>query len=270
MTESATNTPSTALSGSDAPGQFVWYDLMTTDLPRAREFYQAMFGWRSESMPIGPDEYYDMLYAGEYGIGGMMKLDPAAGGTPQWIPYISVGDVDGAAATASAAGARIHVPPTDIPNVGRFSMIEDPAGAVFSAFRRTGAPDAQPAVGTPGTFAWTELMTPEPQKAAEFYGRLTGWGVESMDMGELGTYWVLKRGDVNAAGMAELAPTDSARPHWQPAIAVESCDAAVARAAELGATVIVPPADLEDWGRFAVALDPTGAVFTILENKRPM
>ena len=120
-----------------------------------------------------------------------------------------------------------------------------------------------------GTVAWNELMTTDPEKGAEFYTGLTGWTVSKVDMGAMGFYYLFKRGERNAAGMMKH-PDPSQRPGWTPYVAVASADASAARAAELGATVIVPPTDIEDWGRFYMALDPTGAVFAALENKKPM
>jgi predicted enzyme related to lactoylglutathione lyase len=39
---------------------------------------------------------------------------------------------------ASATGGKLMVPPTDIPNVGRFSVVQDPQGAVFAIIKLTG------------------------------------------------------------------------------------------------------------------------------------
>ena len=49
-----------------------------------------------------------------------------------WMIYFSVADCDAAAAKATELGGSVKVPPTDIPPVGRFSVIQDPQGAVFS------------------------------------------------------------------------------------------------------------------------------------------
>jgi predicted enzyme related to lactoylglutathione lyase len=50
-----------------------------------------------------------------------------------WGVYFNVADCDATAAKATELGGSVHVPPTDIPNVGRFAMIEDPTGAHFYA-----------------------------------------------------------------------------------------------------------------------------------------
>ena len=44
-------------------------------------------------------------------------------------------DTDGITKKAKSSGARIHVEPTDIPEVGRFSVMSDPQGAIFSVIK---------------------------------------------------------------------------------------------------------------------------------------
>ncbi len=274
MTEPATNASSVATPAYDAAGsvagRFVWHDLMTTDPAKARAFYTALFGWEQRPWDMGGGETYDMIYAGEHGLGGVMPLDASAGIPSHWIGYISVADVDAACATTARAGGKTCVPPTDIPTVGRFAVVEDPAGAVFSPFKSSSPPMPQPASPPLGTIAWNELLTTDPERAGEFYSGIAGWRVEKMDMGPMGFYWLWKRGDANAGGMMRMPANAPGRPHWLPYVAIASCDASAARAAELGATVLVKPTDIEQWGRFAVALDPTGAVFGMLEDKQPM
>src|SRR5688572_7611016 len=173
MSETAANAQPTAEFSADAPAgsRFVSHDLMTTDLAKSLEFYTALFGWERKPFDLGPAGTYDMLYAGEIGIGGMVPLsgEEAQGVPSHWIGYISVGDVDAAAAKADASGGKTRVPPTDIPTVGRFAVVEDPTGAVFSPFRGQGPEQPQPANAPLGTFAWDELMTSDTEKAGEFY-----------------------------------------------------------------------------------------------------
>jgi predicted enzyme related to lactoylglutathione lyase len=211
---------------------------------------------------------YEMLRAGEQDIGGMVPLDAAHGIPSHWIGYLGVADVDAACAKADAIGGKTCVPPTDIPGVGRFAVVEDSTGAVFSPFRGTGEAPPEPRNPPAGTFAWNELMTTDPAKAAEFYGALTGWTHERMEM-PTGTYWLFKRGDAFAAGMMQMPPDAPSRPNWLPYVAVADCDASAATVPELGGQLFVQPTDIRDWGRFAVAQDPTGAVFAMLQS-RPM
>ena len=52
--------------------------------------------------------------------------------------YITVADCDGSVAQAKQLGAAVCVAPTDIPHVGRFSVLTDAQGAVFSVIKLTG------------------------------------------------------------------------------------------------------------------------------------
>ena len=272
MTEpTAAPQPTTYDAAATASGsRFVWHDLMTTDVPKALAFYTALFGWTRTPFDMGPAGTYDMIYAGEVGVGGMVPLSPGDGAPPHWIGYVAVKDVDAACAQVDALGGKTRVPPTDIPNVGRFAIVEDPQGAVFSLFHGDGPDMPSPASPPAGTVAWNELMTTDAEKAAEFYVALTGWTVQKVDMGPMGFYFLFKQGETNVAGMMRHPEADRTRPSWTPYFAVASADESAARAAELGATVIVPPADIEDWGRFYMALDTTGAAFATLETKKPM
>ena len=67
-------------------------------------------------------------------IGGLMPMrgDTWEGAPPHWMIYVTVADCDERAQHAAEVGATICVPPTDIPNTGRFSVLTDSQGAVFS------------------------------------------------------------------------------------------------------------------------------------------
>jgi predicted enzyme related to lactoylglutathione lyase len=108
-------------------GTFVWNELMTTSGESAQAFYSALFGWHPK---VSPE--YTEWHAGEQARGGMMERGDVP---PNWLPYVMVDDVDAIAGQAQSSGGRMHVPPTDIPKVGRFAVLQDPQGAVFAVFK---------------------------------------------------------------------------------------------------------------------------------------
>lgn len=111
-----------------------WTELVTKDAGGAMRFYSGLFGWTWKiSEASGPAEYHEIHREGQ-GIGGLlpMKGDEWAGVPPHWMPYFFVSDCDAAAAKAARLGGGSVVPPTDIPNVGRFAMLRDDQGARFS------------------------------------------------------------------------------------------------------------------------------------------
>lgn len=109
------------------PGTFVWNELSTPDPEKAAAFYTAIGGFTVEKMDMGPGGTYYLLNADGKGRAGMMKQ--SEGQPIAWQPYIQVASADQTSAKATKLGAKTIVPPTDIPNVGRFSIFLDPLGA---------------------------------------------------------------------------------------------------------------------------------------------
>jgi uncharacterized protein len=120
----------------------------------------------------------------------------------------------------------------------------------------------------PGTFCWNELMTPDAGKAREFYTKLLGWTTETMDMGEHGTYTIVKSGEQSVGGIMEMkgAEWEGLPPHWMGYIAVDDIDASTNRVKELGGEVCVPVTPIPNIGRFSVVQDPTGAKFALFST----
>lgn len=113
----------------DEPNAFCWDELNTHDCAAARQFYTSLFGWTAK----GENAEYVEFHLGDRAIGGMMAIKPEWGEVPpNWLPYFQVTDCDGVASKAGATGGKALVPPSDIPHVGRFSVIQDPQGAVFA------------------------------------------------------------------------------------------------------------------------------------------
>ena len=52
-----------------------------------------------------------------------------------------------------------------------------------------------------GTFVWNELATSDVDGAKAFYTNVIGWTVDDVDMGENGTYHILKDGDEMRGGL---------------------------------------------------------------------
>jgi predicted enzyme related to lactoylglutathione lyase len=64
--------------------------------------------------------------------GGMMPMPTATQAPSHWLPHFAVANVDAAATKAGTLGAKTFVPPTDIPDTGRFAVLADPQGAMFA------------------------------------------------------------------------------------------------------------------------------------------
>ncbi len=113
-------------------GMFSWSELMTNDAEAAKRFYAQVFGWQYTEFPM-EGMSYSVIKANGQEIGGIMPVPPQAAGTPpHWGVYVTVDDVDASVKKAEELGAAVMVPPTDIPDVGRFCVFRDPQGAVLS------------------------------------------------------------------------------------------------------------------------------------------
>ncbi|MDP1681815.1 MAG: VOC family protein [Burkholderiales bacterium] len=113
-------------------GAFSWNELMTTDVKGAKAFYGELLGWGMQDInTCGMD--YTLVKLGDKEIGGIMAIpDQAAGMPPAWGAYVTVDNVDALLSRVEKLGGKVCVPPQDIPDVGRFAVIQDPQGAMLS------------------------------------------------------------------------------------------------------------------------------------------
>ncbi|MEW6073786.1 MAG: VOC family protein [Planctomycetota bacterium] len=120
-------------------GTTCWFELMTRDVDVAGDFYAALFGWDRKTQDMGP-LVYTIFELGGQPAGGMMAITPEMGELPShWMIYVSVADCDADAQRVPGLGGRICFPPTDVPGVGRFAVLADPAGAAIAIIRLAAA-----------------------------------------------------------------------------------------------------------------------------------
>src|SRR5262249_39791434 len=123
-------------------GQFVWYELMTTNTKAAKDFYGKVVGWSGQDMPM-PGMTYTLLSAGATQVAGLMDLPEDAkkmNTPPSWVGYIGVDDVDATTKKIKSLGGAVYVEPKDIPNIGRFAVVADPQKAAFALFKGQSPP----------------------------------------------------------------------------------------------------------------------------------
>lgn len=119
-------------------GEFCWNDLATTNVESCKQFYGELFGWKFKENNATGMAYTEMSVDGQTYFGGMWQTDQCGAEAasemppPHWMTYIAVDDVDETAAKVVELGGSVCVPPTDIPNTGRFAVINDPTGATIS------------------------------------------------------------------------------------------------------------------------------------------
>lgn len=248
------------------PANFIWYELMTSDPAGAAAFYGAVVGWTiaSHADPAAGDMDYRMIGRSDGGnAGGVLALNAdmlAGGARPIWIGYLEVDDVDAAVDAIKADGGAVQMPATDLP-VGRIAMVTDPQGAPFYIMDpippEGGGESDVFSVTEPQRVRWNELSTSDPDAVVAFYTKHFGWGQEGeMDMGEMGAYRFIQRGDV---GLGAVMPLMTPAPMWSYYIGVDDIDRAYAEVKAGGGTITSEPMEIPG-GEYAMnAIDPQGA-----------
>jgi uncharacterized protein len=255
---------------TDSHGRFVWYELMTTDLKAAAAFYAKVVGWgmRDASMP---GMSYTLLTVGETSVGGLMTLPEDAkrmGAQPRWLGYVAVDDVDAAVARLRQLGGAVHIPPADIPGVGRFAMIADPQTATLALIKgQDPAPPIEGELEKPGRVGWHELLAVNGENAFPFYGALFAWRKGEPEIEPTGTYQPFFAGAELTGGMF-TKPKFVAIPFWLYYFNVEDMAAAVENVKAGGGKVLEGPVDMPRGSRVARCEDPQGAMFALMEKPK--
>jgi uncharacterized protein len=120
---------------------------------------------------------------------------------------------------------------------------------------------------TPGTFCWVDLVVEDQDAAKAFYAGLFGWDYEDFPTPD-GSVYSVARVDGHAVAAVVPLPDPSMPPHWNCYVSVEDADAVAGRAAELGATIVLPAGDVGDSGRVAILQDPQGAILSLWQPGR--
>ncbi|MER7670292.1 VOC family protein [Kitasatospora sp. NPDC096128] len=238
-----------------------WVELGTDDPAAARTFYAELFGWRPDSEVRPEDADYTQMFLG---------AAPAAAVTPRYAPQqptawtvaFAVADAEAAAARIKAAGGAVRKEPTDVSDLGRFSVAADPSGAVFILWQARAFAGAG-VFNEPGSLGWVELATRDASGARAFYPAVFGWSVASS---EHYTQWGLDGRDFGGMLVMDDRFPPQVPPHWLPYFAVGDVDNTVGRAVAMGAEVMLPAYSMPGGRRIAVLRDAQGAAFGIYRD----
>ena len=257
-------------------GKPIWYELMTPDPGKVAPFYNATLGWdiqgHGTETPSGHP--YWMIGRADGGhAGGVLLLTQdmqVAGGTPGWLTYFEVDDVDATVAKAASLGAKVWLPPMKMEH-GTMAMLGDPQGAAFYVMDPLPPPDQPEArsdvfdANKPGHCRWNELNTSDAAGALAFYTALFGWtkGM-AMPMGPAGDYQFI---EIEGTAIGAINPVQGAQPHWLPVFGVADIAAARAAVEANGGTITTDVMEIPG-GEFALnANDPSGAAVAFVGPK---
>jgi len=244
------------------PGKFIWADLVTDDVPRARDFYASLFGWTFRE--VG---HYTLLANDERPLAGMFqRARPKEGiAEPRWFGYISVRGVDGASRAVTKAGGRVLAGPQKVPDRGQQAIFSDPEGALFGVMKSSSG-DPQDFLAEPGDWIWIQLLTRNAQKAAKFYRAVGDYDIiENTGPNRLSDFLLASEGYARAA--LRVIPPEQAKvqPTWLLFVRVKNVGESVARTKQLGGKALLEPKPEFLDGKVAVVADPTGAAIGLLE-----
>ena len=249
-------------------GEFTWTDLQAIDLDKQSPFYEQLFGWTYEDMPTGentPD--YRMFQKDGVFVAGCNRMSPEmkASGMPSfWAVYAATPDAAATAAKAVEAGGQVIMPLMDVMDSGRIAAIADPTGGTIFLWEKVTFAGAGVFMA-PGTIAWADLSTRDPEGAAKFYAEVFGWGITPLEGGQP-PYWQVSiegEGEGGIMPMPEMMGAD-APANWLIYFAADNVRASVEKAVSLGAGVLAPVVDVPGLVSYAVMADPAGAVFALM------
>jgi hypothetical protein len=178
------------------------------------------------------------------------------GAQPRWTGYVGVDDVDAATDRLKRLGGAVYVPPTDVPDVSRFSVVADPQAATLALVKWLNPGQEQPVAPTSlGHVGWHALSAVDWQKAFAFYGELFGWQKVDADVVGIGTYQLFSAAGQTIGSMSTKPPAVP-MPFWLYYFNVGDIDAAVER--------VKAPGDK----RIARCTDPQDAMFALTGSGR--
>jgi predicted enzyme related to lactoylglutathione lyase len=250
-------------------GRFVWYELMTTDMESAKAFYAQVVGWGTQDVST-PGIPYTLFTIGGVTVGGLTNLpedERKMGGKPSWIGHVGVDDVDAITDRVKHLGGTVQVPPQDIANISRFSIVADPQMATLAVFKWLSPGRRQPAdLEAPGRVGWHELLAADGARASVFYGDLFGWQRADDNVDEAGAYRVFSAGG-QTVGAIFTKPPSVATPFWLYYFNIGDIDAAVKRVTANGGDIVNGPIEVLHGGWSVQCTDPQGAIFALVGTR---
>ena len=254
----------------DQPARFAWYELLTTDLAAASDFYGKVVGWGATDAST-PELTYTVLTAGDVPVGGLMELPEEGrrqGATPRWVGYVAVDDIDATASQIRRRGGAVLLPPTDS-NIGRVSVVADPQKATFALVEGlTYGPQQPGGLDELGHVGWHELLAQDRSRIFDFYGELFDWQKDSGETDATDFYQLFSSAGQTIGGMLTKLPSVP-QPSWLYYFNVDDIGAAARRVYDSGGRTLQGPIDLTEGCWIARCADPQGALFALQGARGP-
>ena len=257
-------------------------DLVTAAPKKTEHFYRGVLGWSyRNTAPVHEDaraaaQGRRLAMLSGMPVSVLLESDDRTDFTNQWRVNFHVDSAAGAVAKARELGATIHQEPTPLVDGSVMAVVADPAGGLIGLLEQPGE-QAFFAAGEPGTPVWFELVAGAEtgfEEVMAFYHDFFGWDIAVRASSDQGTFAVAMEDGAPFAGLvasataAETTAADSNFVGWLAYLGVADIDEAVAKAEELGGTVLVAPQATE-FGPLATVADPGGAAVVLCEVPPP-
>ncbi|MFD6966778.1 VOC family protein [Streptomyces sp. NPDC059979] len=248
-----------------------WVDAMFTDVEGAKTFYGDVLGW---TFGEASSEYgnYTQAYSDGKAVAAVVPPMPGVDAPSQWCLYFASPDAAATAGKVTASGGEVLMGPMQVGAFGTMLIAKEPSGAVFGVWQ-PGEHKGFEKMGEPGSYAWAEVFTRDPDKPDAFLPQVFPYDAQQMDAGD----------DPAAAGMdfkvfsvngpenpvlGRMKMDDDFPPEVPPYIqiyfGVPDCDEAVAKTKKHGGKLHFGPMD-SPFGRFAAVTDQQGAAFAVID-----
>ncbi|GHH04705.1 VOC family protein [Streptomyces rubradiris] len=240
-----------------------WADAMFSDVEGAKRFYGDVLGW---TFGESSSEYgnYTQAYADGKAVAAVVPPMPGQEGQSQWCLYLASPDAAATARRIGECGGEVLLEPMRVGDFGTMCLAREPSGAVFGVWQ-AGTHEGFEATATPGAYCWAEVFTREPEQADAFLASVFPYRMKEIEDDAV-DFRMFGIGEDTVLGRMRM--TEDFPPEVPSYInvyfAVDDCDAAVARAVELGGILRFGPMS-SPFGRFAALSDPQGADFSVID-----
>ena len=248
-------------TGKYHTGKFVWHDLLTEDVSKAKTFYAGLFNWSYV------DKHgYTTIYHHGKPIGGMMHVVHTSDSKAEavWLPSMSVENVDRALDIVKANKGKVLKGPLDMLQRGRGVLVSDAQGAHIVLLHAKGG-DPKDDIPKVGDWLWNELWTIDPKKSEVLYRKLGDYRVVQTNDG----YRLFQRQEKWRAGLRYVSK-DDAKSRWVSVIRVSDLQESMKKVVALGGEVLMKPRKEIAGGNVAVIVDNTGALLLIQRWSKPI
>lgn len=226
------------------PGSPCWVDLLVSDVERAQRFYSDLFGWQWRPGDASTGGYTLALLDG-HPVAGISRRPASAPVPSQWTTYLRVLDLPSTAWAIAEQGGRLLGRPARLGQLGQSLIAQCPGGALFGLWE----PDALPGCGlldVDGALTWNELMAHDFDGAMRFHSAVFGQEFTEHSDPDSSRWATAHTGDDNPTfGLSQIGwewPVDIP-PHWVTSFATSHVVPTLARALDLGASLVHGPFD---------------------------